>query len=182
MALHRLRSTLARLKAELELAVVDGTPPQPERLLDDVRDALAQLGAVEDASRLRGAVLAVDDDARLAEITARGLRRLGFDADSSSANPSAVLFITSSARPCPCRASASRSLLPNRTPIAAACENAARAPEPEPESMTDTPITTTAARHPRITTREPGRGPGTESPGRHPSGGSHRGTAERGWT
>ena len=36
------------------------------------------------ASHLRGAVLVVDDDARLAEITARGLRRLGFDADSSS--------------------------------------------------------------------------------------------------
>lgn len=34
---------------------------------------------------MRGAVLVVDDDARLAEITARGLRRLGFDADSSSA-------------------------------------------------------------------------------------------------
>ena len=85
VALHRLRSTLARLKAELELAVVDGTPPQPERLLDDVRDALSQLGAVEDASRLRGSVLVVDDDARLAEITARGLRRLGFDADSSNA-------------------------------------------------------------------------------------------------
>jgi DNA-binding response OmpR family regulator len=29
-------------------------------------------------------VLVVDDDARLAEITARGLRRLGFDADASS--------------------------------------------------------------------------------------------------
>ena len=85
VALHRLRSTLARLKAELELAAVEGTAPQTERLLDDVRDALSQLGAVEDASHLRGAVLVVDDDARLAEITARGLRRLGFDADSSSA-------------------------------------------------------------------------------------------------
>lgn len=84
-ALHRLRSTLARLKAELELAVVDGATPQTERLLDDVREALSHLGAVEDASRLRGAVLVVDDDARLAEITARGLRRLGFDADFSSA-------------------------------------------------------------------------------------------------
>ena len=84
-ALHRLRSTLARLKAELEMAVVDGATPQTERLLDDVREALSHLGAVEDASRLRGAVLVVDDDARLAEITARGLRRLGFDADFSSA-------------------------------------------------------------------------------------------------
>ena len=83
-ALHRLRSTLARLKAELELAMVDGVAPPMERLLEDVRDALSDLAAVEDASHLRGAVLVVDDDARLAEITARGLRRIGFDADSSS--------------------------------------------------------------------------------------------------
>jgi CheY-like chemotaxis protein len=83
-ALHRLRSTLARLKAELELAMADGDAPPMERLLDDVREALSQLEAVEDASQLRGAVLVVDDDERLAEITARGLRRLGFNADSSS--------------------------------------------------------------------------------------------------
>lgn len=83
-ALHRLRSTLARLKAELELALEDGSAPPLERLLDDVREALSHLSAVEDASHLRGAVLVVDDDARLAEITARGLRRKGFDADSSN--------------------------------------------------------------------------------------------------
>jgi len=83
-ALHRLRSTLARLKAELELAMADGDAPPMERLLDDVREALSQLEAVEDASQLRGAVLVVDDDERLGEITARGLRRLGFNADSSS--------------------------------------------------------------------------------------------------
>src|SRR4029077_7753168 len=74
-ALHRLRSTLARLKAELELAMVDGSAPPMELLLEDVREALSHLTAVEDASHLRGAVLVVDDDARLAEITARGLRR-----------------------------------------------------------------------------------------------------------
>ncbi len=83
-ALHRLRSTLARLKAELEIAIVDGSAPPTERLLDDVREALSHLRAVEDASRLRRAVLVMDDDMRLAEITARGLRRLGFEADSSS--------------------------------------------------------------------------------------------------
>jgi DNA-binding response OmpR family regulator len=76
---------LARLKAELELAHVDGVAAPTERLLDDVREALSLLGTVEDATHLRGAVLVVDDDARLAEITARGLRRLGFDADSSDA-------------------------------------------------------------------------------------------------
>ena len=64
--------------------MTDGDAPPMERLLDDVRDALSQLEAVEDASQLRGAVLVVDDDERLAEITARGLRRLGFDADSST--------------------------------------------------------------------------------------------------
>jgi CheY-like chemotaxis protein len=83
-ALHRLRSTLARLKAELELAEIDGAAPPTKRLLEDVREALSHLSAVEDASHLRGSVLVVDDDVRLAEITARGLRRLGFDADASS--------------------------------------------------------------------------------------------------
>jgi len=82
-ALHRLRSTLARLKAELELAMVDGAAPPLERLLEDVREALTHLTEVEDASHLRGSVLVVDDDARLADITARGLRRMGFDADSA---------------------------------------------------------------------------------------------------
>jgi CheY-like chemotaxis protein len=83
-ALHRLRSTLARLKAELELAEIHGAAPPTERLLEDVREAISHLSAAEDASHLRGSVLVVDDDARLAEITARGLRRLGFDADASS--------------------------------------------------------------------------------------------------
>jgi len=83
-ALHRLRSTLARLKAELELAELDGAGAPTKRLLDDVREALTHLRAAEDASRLHAAVLVVDDDVRLAEITARGLRRLGFDADASS--------------------------------------------------------------------------------------------------
>lgn len=83
-ALHRLRSTLARLQAELELAELDGAALSTTRLLGDVREALAHLSAAEDASQLRASVLVVDDDARLAEITARGLRRLGFDADASS--------------------------------------------------------------------------------------------------
>jgi CheY-like chemotaxis protein len=90
-ALHRLRSTLARIKAELELAIVDGAVPPTETLLEDVREALSNLSAVEDASHLRRAVLVVDDDARLADITARGLRRLGFDAAASSTLPSIAL-------------------------------------------------------------------------------------------
>jgi CheY-like chemotaxis protein len=83
-ALHRLRSTLARLKAELELAEADGTTPPIDRLLADLDEAFALLGTAEGASQAVGRVLVVDDDGRLAEITARGLRRMGFDADSSS--------------------------------------------------------------------------------------------------
>ena len=82
--LHRLRSTLARLKAELELSEVDGTTPPIDRLLADLDEAFALLGAAEDAGQPQVHVLVVDDDSRLAEITARGLRRLGFEADSSS--------------------------------------------------------------------------------------------------
>jgi CheY-like chemotaxis protein len=83
-ALHRLRSTLARLKAELELAEADGTTPPTDRLLADVDEAFDLLATAEGASHAAGRVLVLDDDARLAEITARGLRRLGFDADAAS--------------------------------------------------------------------------------------------------
>jgi CheY-like chemotaxis protein len=82
-ALHRLRSTLARLKAELELAHADEIAPPVERLLGDLKEALALLGAVERAALGLVPVVVVDDDARLAELTARGLRRLGYEADSS---------------------------------------------------------------------------------------------------
>jgi CheY-like chemotaxis protein len=83
--LHRLRSTLARLKAELELAEVDGTTPPADRLLAGLDEAFALLTELEESSHPTARVLVVDDDGRLAEITARGLRRLGYDADSSSA-------------------------------------------------------------------------------------------------
>ena len=82
--LHRLRSTLARLKAELELAETDSLTPPVDRLLADLDEAFTLLGVAEGATQPVTRVLVVDDDARLAEITARGLRRLGFDADSSS--------------------------------------------------------------------------------------------------
>jgi CheY-like chemotaxis protein len=82
-ALHRLRSTLARLKAELELAEVDGTTPPTDRLLADLDEAFALLDMAERTSQARMQVLVVDDDGRLAEITARGLRRLGYEAESS---------------------------------------------------------------------------------------------------
>jgi ActR/RegA family two-component response regulator len=83
--LHRLRSTLARLKAELELAEIDGTLPPVDRLLDGIEEAFALLTAIEAASHAIVSVLVLDDDARLAEITARGLSRLGYEADSGIA-------------------------------------------------------------------------------------------------
>jgi CheY-like chemotaxis protein len=84
-ALHRLRSTLARLKAELELAQADGAAPAVERLLADLDDALVLLRGVERVALGLVTVLVVDDDARLAELTARGLRRLGYESDSAAA-------------------------------------------------------------------------------------------------
>lgn len=86
-ALHRLRSTLARLKAELELAEADGTSPPIERLLEDLDEAFGLLSAAEGADRPATSVLVVDDDNRLAEVTAKGLRRLGFDAHASASLP-----------------------------------------------------------------------------------------------
>lgn len=86
-ALHRLRSTLARLKAELELAEADGSQPPVDRLLADVDEALAHLSAAEESEMAPVRVLVLDDDARLGEITARGLRRLGFEADSAAELP-----------------------------------------------------------------------------------------------
>ncbi len=82
-ALHRLRSTLARTRAEVELALSDGDPPPVDRLLGDLQEALELLGQVEAAAFAIVSVLVVDDDERLAELTARGLRRLGYEAESS---------------------------------------------------------------------------------------------------
>ncbi len=65
------------------MARVDGTQPPAERLLGDLNEALALLRAVEQAAFGLVAVLVIDDDARLAELTARGLRRLGYEADSA---------------------------------------------------------------------------------------------------
>jgi CheY-like chemotaxis protein len=83
-ALHRLRSTLARLKAELELAETDSETPPIPKMLGDLREALDLLSAVEAASLHVVRVLVLDDDERLGELTARGLRRLGYEAESTS--------------------------------------------------------------------------------------------------
>lgn len=82
-ALHRLRSTLARVRAELELAQADGEGPPVDRLLGDLREALELLGQVESAAFAIVPVLVIDDDERLAELMARGLRRHGYEAEAT---------------------------------------------------------------------------------------------------
>jgi DNA-binding response OmpR family regulator len=72
------------MKAELELAEADGTSPPIERLLEDLQEAFGLLSVAEDADQPAVQVLVVDDDSRLAEVTAKGLRRLGFDAHASA--------------------------------------------------------------------------------------------------
>lgn len=81
-ALHSLRSTLARMKAELELAESEGELALAGRLRGDVGDALDLLGTIESFLFHVVPVLVLDDDERLAELTARGLRRLGYEAES----------------------------------------------------------------------------------------------------
>ena len=84
-ALHRLRSTLAMVKAELDLADSDGEAALAGRLRGDLRQALDLLGEVEAIVFNVVPVLVLDDDERLAELTARGLRRLGYEAESGVA-------------------------------------------------------------------------------------------------
>ena len=83
-ALHQLRSALARLKAEIELSQLDGAVPPAERLLADLSAALSLLRTVEQEALGLVSVLVVDDDVRLGELTARGLRRLGYEAESAT--------------------------------------------------------------------------------------------------
>jgi len=85
------------MKAELELAEADGTTPPIERMLEDLDEAFGLLSAAEDAGHPTTRVLVVDDDSRLAEVTAKGLRRLGLDAHASSSlrrlRPGEVLVV-----------------------------------------------------------------------------------------
>ena len=81
--MHRLRSTLARARAEIELAQSDGSAPPIARLLGDLEEAIALLSQVEAVIFSTVSVLVVDDDERLGELLARGLRRLGYEAESS---------------------------------------------------------------------------------------------------
>jgi len=72
------------MKAELELAKADGAPLPAGALLGDLQEALENLAAVEAVALGLARVLVLDDDGRLAELTARGLRRLGYDAEPGS--------------------------------------------------------------------------------------------------
>jgi DNA-binding response OmpR family regulator len=72
------------LKAELELAREDRVAPPVERLKGDIDEALELLRAVERLALGLVTVLVLDDDVRLAELTARGLRRMGYDSDSAA--------------------------------------------------------------------------------------------------
>jgi DNA-binding response OmpR family regulator len=72
------------MKAELELADPDGEARNAQGLMRDLREALEALAAVEAAALGLVRVVVIDDDERLAELTARGLRRLGYDAESCS--------------------------------------------------------------------------------------------------
>jgi DNA-binding response OmpR family regulator len=72
------------MKAELELADPDPATPSAQGLMGDLREALELLAAVEAAALGLVRVVVIDDDERLAELTARGLRRLGYDAESGS--------------------------------------------------------------------------------------------------
>ena len=76
--LHQLRSTLARLKAEIELLRLDARIPD-EGVAETVEQAIEQLTSVESAARASrsGTIILIDDDARLNAALARQLQRFG---------------------------------------------------------------------------------------------------------
>jgi ActR/RegA family two-component response regulator len=95
------------MKAELELADSDVEVALAQRLRADLSDALDLLGLVESSLFRVVPVLVLDDDERLAELTARGLRRLGYEAEAAASvrklRPGEVivldLSLTASLRP-----------------------------------------------------------------------------------
>jgi CheY-like chemotaxis protein len=76
--LHQLRSTLARLKAEVELLRLDGRPPDGA-IADTLEQVFVNLGRVESAmqSGMPNAVIVIDDDHRLSSAMSRQLQRHG---------------------------------------------------------------------------------------------------------
>jgi DNA-binding response OmpR family regulator len=72
------------MKAEVELAESAAEQALAERMRGDLNSALDLVTMVESSVFRVARVLVVDDDERLGELTARGLRRLGYDAESSA--------------------------------------------------------------------------------------------------
>lgn len=73
------------MRAELEVAEAAGEPPPTEALQADLRQALEVLEEIEASASGLVRVLVLDDDERLGELTARALRRVGFEAEATSA-------------------------------------------------------------------------------------------------
>ncbi|HKW58156.1 MAG TPA: hypothetical protein VJR46_00125 [Candidatus Dormibacteraeota bacterium] len=71
------------MRAELEVNLSDQTSLPVDVLLRDLNEALDLLGDVESAALGVVRVLVIDDDERLGELTARGLRRLGYSAETA---------------------------------------------------------------------------------------------------
>lgn len=88
-SLHRLRSALARVRGELDLLDLDGVPVSDA--LDAVDDAVEALGQAEEAvsddvsaAPAEVQVVLLEDEPRLAELTARRLRRAGLQVSIAS--------------------------------------------------------------------------------------------------
>jgi len=80
--LHQLRSTLARLKAEIELAE---DPHALRGAVETIVEAIAIVDELQRGAQVLGPiVLVLDDDPRLAELTARQLLRAGIDARAAT--------------------------------------------------------------------------------------------------
>lgn len=83
-SLHRLRSALARVRAELDLVELDGVAASAaQEALDAALEALAEAETAVDAPATPSAVarncevVMFEDDHRLAQLTARRLERAG---------------------------------------------------------------------------------------------------------
>jgi CheY-like chemotaxis protein len=89
-ALHRLRSTLARIQGEAELLELRGTAVAG--LKQGINEALDSLGELESIATISqqanltmtSRVAIIDDDRRLAELTAERLRARGITAEAGS--------------------------------------------------------------------------------------------------
>lgn len=93
-ALHRLRSTLARVQAEAEVLELDGVAVGG--IVEGLGEAFGHLGDAEDAAlgggevaatapgEHGGVVVVIDDDVRLAALTAQRLNSRGIQASAIS--------------------------------------------------------------------------------------------------